>query len=200
MRKVKVILCVLLALLTGLANLGGVYASSIDSSVSKPSSLTVNIGKVSGGIGDTVTVPVTFNNLNSKLNNCDFVLSYDNNAVELTSVKAGDIVTNPSVNFCSNISSGKVAILFVDESQGSQPISHDGVFAILVFKIKSGFSNVQLKELGSFNDPDLRDIAVKFLSDTIITPTPVPTPTPSPTPSVITSNPLVGKNMKIQLT
>ncbi len=196
MKKVKIILCVLMSLLTCLSNLGAIYASNTTSS-STPAGLTVKIGNLSGNVGDTVAVPITFQNLKTRMNNCDFKLSYDSTAAELISIDAGSIVTNPSVNFSSSINSnsGKAVLLFCDEIAGNAPITEDGVFANLTFKIKS-LSNLKvfLKDIGAFNDPELNDIDVTFIDDTgIITPIPTPTPviptptsrvSPTPTPTI----------------
>ncbi|HEX9060792.1 MAG TPA: cohesin domain-containing protein, partial [Clostridia bacterium] len=167
-----------------------------------PTGLAAAIGTASGQIGDTVTVPVTFSNVSSGINNCDFTLSYDSNNVELSAVNAGDIVTNPSVNFTSNVSNGKAVILFTDETQGTQPIAKDGVFANLTFKIKGSAdaklaSAIKLGTLGAFSDVNLNDIKVSFTSGAVMigvpaTSTPSATPVPSVTPTpCVTSTPTV---------
>ncbi|HEX9060017.1 MAG TPA: cohesin domain-containing protein, partial [Clostridia bacterium] len=150
-----------------------------------PTDFTVEIGKVSGCIGDTVTVPVTFKNLKENIDACDFVLSYDRNSVELKSIEAGSIVANPSVNFDSNNYSGNIVFLFADETLDEYPIKKDGVFANLVFKIKSGASKIWLSKLGSFVDKNCMEMSVNFTDGAIICSTPIPsTPPPTPTPSI----------------
>lgn len=67
--------------------------------------LNVTIGKVTGETGDTVTVPVNFENVSQVGNiiTCNFYIDYDADLLEAVSVSEGNIVTNPGINFASKI-------------------------------------------------------------------------------------------------
>ena len=100
--------------------------------------LEVSIGNVTGNTGDTVVVPVNFANV-AKAGNvgtCNFYIDFDTSLLEAVSVSAGDIVTNPNVNFSSQINVGSISFLFLDDTVGEQPITKDGTFAYITFKVK----------------------------------------------------------------
>ncbi len=130
--------------------------------------VTGKIGTVSGKQGATITVPVSFDAVPaSGINNCDFNVGYDASKLEVISVNAGEIVTNPAVNFTKSLSTaGKLVLLFGDNTQGSQSITKTGVFANITFKIKStaveGDTAVTINSIGSFSDKDLKNINVSI--------------------------------------
>ncbi|HEX9061062.1 MAG TPA: cohesin domain-containing protein [Clostridia bacterium] len=116
--------------------------------------LAVAAGNAKGYVGDTVTLPVTFSGTEKyPIYDVTFDVNYDKDALELVTVSPGNIVTNPSINFASSNNSGKVVLLFTDESMGNSPINKDGVFVNLSFKIKKvGSSKITFSKLTSFNE------------------------------------------------
>ena len=81
-------------------------------------SINVKVDTVEAKPGDKVEVPVKFSNIpDSGINNCDFILTFDKNVLEVIEIKPGKIVTNPNVNLKSNLNkSGRIAVMFVDET------------------------------------------------------------------------------------
>lgn len=164
--------------------------------------LKVIVGSTEGFAGDTVIVPIRFENVpngttqgsNSYgINNTDFVLHYDKDVLEVVEVYAGEITVNPATNFSNfnNKVSGTVTLLYADDTAtGNEMIRTDGVFARIRFRIKDdaklGFSELGLN-INSFADQDLNNIpatsfngGVNVVSLEINTPAPVVTSTGSP--------------------
>ena len=128
-------------------------------------SLKVTVGTASGAPGDTVTVPVTFADV-AKVKNvgtCDFYLGYDTSLLEVVSITAGPIVTNAKVNFSSNAKDGKISFLFADDTLTDEAITSDGVFANIIFKLKSVSTKtttpVAFKDGGAFGDGTMAKIS-----------------------------------------
>lgn len=127
--------------------------------------VSVSIGNASGTIGQEVVVPIDFSNVPSEgINNCDFRIKYDTQALELVSVDPGEIVThNPImylINFAyrCNVDEGKISFLYCDVTEGNNPINSNGRFATIKFKIKSsalaGSYNLEKLKGGAFSKPD----------------------------------------------
>lgn len=108
-------------------------------STTNKSALKMTVGTTTGKKGSTVTVPITFSNVNKvgNVGTCNFYLKYNKNALKVVSVKAGNIVASPAANFSSAIDSknGKISLLFLDNTIGKQIIKKDGTFATVTFKI-----------------------------------------------------------------
>lgn len=130
---------------------GVVEGIAADTNPIKPE-LAITAGNAKGYVGDTVTLPVTFSGAEkTPIYDVVFGVNYDKDALELVAVSPSSIVTNPSINFTSSSSNGKVVFLFTDESMGSSPINKDGVFVNLGFKIKKvGSSKITFFDLESF--------------------------------------------------
>lgn len=135
--------------------------------------LEVSIGNVTGNTGDTVVVPVNFANV-AKAGNvgtCNFYIDFDTSLLEAVSVSAGDIVTNPNVNFSSQINVGSISFLFLDDTVGEQPITKDGTFAYITFKVKGAAgktASLSFKESGAFGNGNMSRITgVKFSSGSV---------------------------------
>ncbi|MDP4179853.1 MAG: cohesin domain-containing protein, partial [Bacillota bacterium] len=158
--------------------------------------LKVNIGKVQGVAGSEVSVPVTFSDIpDIGINNCNFSLSYDTNALEFVSTEAGSIVPLPIADYVSNSSSdGIIKFLYNDSSQGDRPIKTSGVFASIKFRVKNSVSEgeykVELSKVGSFSGKianGLKSIDTEFSSGSVsvvdiinsATPTNIPVNTPT---------------------
>ncbi|QNU67301.1 hypothetical protein EHE19_001810 [Ruminiclostridium herbifermentans] len=99
------------------------------------------IGTATGLPGDTVTVPITFENVAraSKIGSLYFYISYDNTLLEAVSIAPGSIVPNPVSNFATKIDSskGQISFIFLDVTIGDEMIESDGDFAQMTFRIKS---------------------------------------------------------------
>jgi hypothetical protein len=160
--------------------------------------LNVSIGQTVAAPGEKIIVPITFNNISSiGINNCDFIVGYDNEKLELVGVEAGDIVPLPEMNFSYNKSAdGQINFVFADETQSQMPIVSDGLFARIKFKVKdgvqSGIYNVFKFRIGAFSGLSsgiLKPIDVKFndgfvkieqepTGTPVVTSTSIATPTP----------------------
>jgi len=101
----------------------------------------VSIGTATVKVGDTVTVSISFENVDvvNNVGTCSFSISYDTSLLEVTTVTAGAIVPNSEDNFASNINTtgGAIGFIFLDNTIGSESIKTDGVFANITFKLKS---------------------------------------------------------------
>ncbi|MFZ5989912.1 MAG: cohesin domain-containing protein, partial [Bacillota bacterium] len=171
--------------------------------------LVIKIGTVEGNVGDTVTIPVSFDGQmpSNGVNNCDFELYYDPNILDVSSVAAGPIIINPAVNFSSNINqaAGKVNLLFVDETGfGVQAIKTIGLFATITAKIKAvpeiGSSAVTVGLERDFRDYNLNNIPHRFVDGKVLInalQTSIPTPTIVPTPTEVQPSPTSTGNLKI---
>lgn len=138
--------------------------------------ITVTIGSVKVDADNTAVVPVSFNNITSSINNIDFKLSYDAAAVSSATVTPGEIVPNPDANFQSLVSNGKISFLFTDDTQKSQQITKNGVFAYIKIKLKSGNSGTDIKllSLGVCSDVNLKTVPVAFVNGTVSVTIPTP--------------------------
>ncbi len=135
-------------------NLEGTQANiNAENVKSKSTALVVTAGSASGKKGSTVSIPVKFKNV-SKVGNvgaCNFYLKYDTKVLKAESIKAGNIIVSPKINFSSSIDSknGKISLLFLDNTVGSQLIKKDGTFATVTFKIIGSSGNSKVKFLDS---------------------------------------------------
>ena len=79
------------------------------------SSVNVIIGTAEGNVGDTVVVPVNFQGITAGINNCDFILTFDSNILELEEITPGIIVPNAVSNFSAHSGKpGVVSFFFCD--------------------------------------------------------------------------------------
>ncbi|MFI5360053.1 MAG: cohesin domain-containing protein, partial [Halanaerobiales bacterium] len=125
--------------------------------------LTISIGTAKAARGETVTIPVRFEDVPpAGINNADFIIGYDTDVVEAVSVNAGEIVPRPNIDFYHAIHNdrGQVNFLFADEEQMQNYLIHDsGVFAYIEFKVLSdaplGFTEIFVKSVGAIADYDL---------------------------------------------
>ncbi len=125
--------------------------------------LTISIGTAKAARGETVTIPVRFEDVpEAGINNADFIIGYDTDVVEAVSVSAGEIVPRPNIDFYHAIHNdrGQVNFLFADEEQMQNYLIHDsGVFAYIEFRVLSdaplGFTEIFVKSVGAIADYDL---------------------------------------------
>lgn len=105
---------------------------------------TATIESTKGKAGDVVIVPVVLKNTpDSGIANFDFKIKYDGSILDVTSVSAGSIVTNPKLNFKYNVntSSNLIYVTFIDfEAYGNDLIKEDGDLVNITFTIKENAS------------------------------------------------------------
>ena len=105
---------------------------------------TATIESTKGKAGDVVIVPVVLKNTpDSGIANFDFKIKYDGSILDVTSVLAGSIVTNPKLNFKYNVntSSNLIYVTFIDfEAYGNDLIKEDGDLVNITFTIKENAS------------------------------------------------------------
>ncbi len=144
--------------------------------IDNSTSVEVSIGEATGKEGEIVTVPVSFGNLakSGNIMSCDFSVGYDTNLLEAVSVEPGSIVTNAEVNFNANINttSGAISFLFLDNTEVSQSINKDGVFANINFKLKYPTAPqittpVFIDKFGDFGNMSVDKIPVKGTSGSV---------------------------------
>ena len=169
-------------------------------------SLKVTVGTASGAPGDTVTVPVTFADV-AKVKNvgtCDFYLGYDTSLLEVVSITAGPIVTNAKVNFSSNAKDGKISFLFADDTLTDEAITSDGVFANIIFKLKSVSTKtttpVAFKDGGAFGDGTMAKISSVTKTNGSVTIIPGDQPTKELKVTVGTAEGKVGDTVTVPVT
>ncbi|MBU5317071.1 hypothetical protein KQI30_12505 [Clostridium bornimense] len=101
---------------------------------------TLAIESSKGKAGDEVIIPLVLKNVpDSGIANFDFKIKYDGNILDVTSVSAGSIVTNPKLNFKYNVntSSNLIYVTFIDfEAYGNDLIKEDGDLVNITFKVK----------------------------------------------------------------
>ena len=178
MRKVISMLLVVAMLTT-------IFAAMIPQTVSA-ATMTVEIGKVTAAVGSKVEIPITLKGVPSKgMANCDFVLGYDPNVLEVTEVKPGSIIKDPdpSKSFDSAIYPDRKMIVFLfaeDSGRGTYAITQDGVFATIVATVKSAAAApITLLEVGAFADNDLVEISTTFVAGGVNLGSSVPTTQPN---------------------
>ena len=152
--------------------------------------------------GEAAELPVRFENVPiNGIKRCRFILSYDPEVVDVTSISAGSIIVNPSVDFKSNIglNTGNVVLIYSNDTnvQGNL-ITKGGVFANVKLKVKEsaqiGYTEIRISASEAVLDNNSVSISVLPAVGRIninalysITPTPTVTPTIIPT---ITITPL----------
>ncbi len=103
--------------------------------------MDVVIGGIKAKPGDTVEIPVRFENIPTQgIQTLNFSLHYDSKVMEVLKVEPGSIVTDPKNNFDYNVvyEDSEILMIFDDDKQkGEGLIKTDGDFAKLTVKIKS---------------------------------------------------------------
>ena len=104
-----------------------------DANSSSSTDLVVLVGSDEGNDEDTVTIPLTFANVTT-LTNVTLLLLYDHNSFDFLEGSFGGIVNNSSKGSISKRYGG---LVYINLSDSSTPITTDGLFAELQFKINS---------------------------------------------------------------
>jgi hypothetical protein len=128
---------------------------------SKSPAIDITVGNASGRKGSTVSIPINFKNVSKvgDVGTCNFYLKYDTKVLKAESITAGNIISNPSVNFSSSIDekNGKISVLFLDDTVGNELIKKDGTFATITFKIigSSGSSKISFSDGGAVGNGEM---------------------------------------------
>jgi len=160
--------------------------------------MDVKIGSVSGVKGDTVEVPVYFENVpDIGIGNCSLFVEFDASKLEVVDIKYGDIIEN-ALDFYSyyrndndnKLATGYAAMVFVAPSDDSRSINEDGNIAKIVFKLLDGVEVGDVYSLVNYLDRSCiyadanNEIKNVKFTDGLITvlETPKPTEIPTSTP------------------
>lgn len=129
------------------------------------------IGSTEAKVGDTVTLPVNFENVPDKgIAACDMTIAYDPEQLEYVDYAPGSIVNNPDNNFKINKpSDGTIKILFLDETMKDEYITSNGIFTNLTFKVLDSKNKSTLVRIvnSSFADIDINTINSSYQPGTI---------------------------------
>ena len=146
------------------------YVKIIDSSLDN--ALYLRVGTAAAISGDTVTIPVTFENVANvgDIATCNFYIKFDATKFEAVSALPGSIVINPAINFSSRIDStkGTISFVFLDNTIGDELIEQDGVFANIKFRIRGSYSSTSpiiFAEGGAFGDANFSKIEKVMMED-----------------------------------
>lgn len=132
--------------------------------------INVEVSTVEAKPGEKVEVSVKFSNIpDYGINNCDFILVYDKDILEVVEIKPGRIVTNPNINFkyyTGNL--GRISTMFIDETgHGNELIMEEGEFLIIVFKVRDstveGMSHIDLGKEITITGYDLVVLPTNFI-------------------------------------
>lgn len=165
--------------------------------------LNVNIGNATGMTGDTVTVPISLQNVKEVGNvlALNFYVNYDNTYLEVVSVEPGDVVVNPEVNFVTNnlANTGVISVIYLDETDGSELITNDGVLANIKFKVlgtKDITTPVSFKDGGAFVTPKYKEIITNKTGGSVSI---KPILQPQISPTIVTFNVHDATDLKVTI-
>lgn len=142
--------------------------------------VTITVGGVECTVGDTVEIPIyiedfQLSGLKDLTSSLKMTITYDSNDIDVLSVTPGDIVTNPQINFSSNITKNEITIDYTDALGvlGSNYIAKDGFYAWIKVSVKNvpqnNLLNIEIKSIAGINDGSSNSIKypVIFLYDAI---------------------------------
>lgn len=138
--------------------------------------VVAGIDKIDAKAGDTIIVPVTLTGTPaSGIANFGYRIKYDPSAVEVLGVEAGNVITNPDVNFVSGVYEDKkmVSVLFIDSAlSDEETIKTGGVLTNIKLKIKDTAAKGVLpiefnNDDHSFYDMDGNELKIQFANGSI---------------------------------
>lgn len=141
-----------------------------------PTDMSAGIGQMDAKPGDTITLPINLTGVPaSGIANFAYRIKYDPSLVEVIGVEAGSAITNPQVNFLSDIYPDKkiISILFIDNAMNEEEtIKTAGGLANIKFKIKDtapkGVMNIEFNnDDHSFYDINGNEIKITFANGSI---------------------------------
>jgi trimeric autotransporter adhesin len=141
-----------------------------------PTDMSAGIGQIEAKPGDTITLPIKLTGVpTSGIANFAYRIKYDPSVVEVVGVEAGSAITNPQVNFVSDIYPDKkiISILFIDNAMNDEEtIKTAGGLANIKFKIKDtapkGLMNIEFNnDDHSFYDINGNEIKLSFADGSI---------------------------------
>jgi len=141
-----------------------------------PTEMSAGIGQIDAKPGDTITLPINLTGVpTSGIANFAYRIKYDPSLVEVLGVEAGSAITNPEVNFMSDIYPDKkiISILFIDNAlSNEETIKTAGGLANIKLKIKDtapkGIMPIEFNnDDHSFYDIDGNEIKIGFANGSI---------------------------------
>jgi|LSQX01.1.fsa_nt_gb hypothetical protein len=142
------------------------------------SGLMIKLDRVNAKVGDIVDIYMTASSVPADgINNGDIALQFSTTHLEVLSVTAGDIVTNPEENFDFKFDNekGTIKMIFADETgRGLEPIKSSGKFAKITVKIKdygNGSASTQIVQtttIGAFANSELKSLDYAFVPARIV--------------------------------
>ena len=133
--------------------------------------LAASIGKIEAKAGDTVVLPVTLTKAPEQgIATFAYKINYDPKLIDVLSVKAGDAITNPELNFMAEAyeNDSMISVLFIDSAlTEEETIKNAGVLANIELKVKADVPNgiipIEFKNDGnSFYGIDGNEMQVRF--------------------------------------
>lgn len=105
-----------------------------------PGVFNVKIGSAEGNKGDILSIPVNFENVPSEgLSTCEMNIKYNPLLVEFLDYESGNIINNKTSSFkIDKLPDGNIKLIFLCNTT-EQPITSDGLFANLEFKILDSY-------------------------------------------------------------
>ncbi len=144
-----------------------------------PCSSSVKIGTAKGTLGDTVTVPITISHVRYVGNvGCfNFDVKYDKTLLEAVSVKPGNVIINPDINFGSritntNTTTGSISVVFLDNTIGDELITTDGILLNITFKIigtKDTITPIVFGQTRAFGNGEMAKISYMYFANGSVT-------------------------------
>lgn len=181
-------IAMLVAIFSTVLNLGAASAASNDylkmlashhKPSSKPTIITTSTPSISEAFmisvedvddakpNEYITVPVSFINVPvNGIGATDMAIIYDPTLLECVSIKPGNIVPDPELNFGSNNpTKGIIKLFFIENFVNSDCISTDGIFANITFKIIGTYDKYTAI---SVSEPSVADIDLSVIPVTTI--------------------------------
>ena len=141
-----------------------------------PADMSAGIGQIDAKAGDTITLPINLTGVpKAGIANFAYRIKYDPSLVEVVGVEAGSAITNPEVNFLSDVYPDKkiISILFIDNAMSDEEtIKTAGGLANIKLKIKDtapkGIMPIEFNDDDhSFYDIDGNEIKIAFTNGSI---------------------------------
>ena len=140
--------------------------------------IVAGIAQIEGKAGQTITLPVTLSKVPEQgISDFSYKIKYDANLIDVLGVEAGDSITNPEVNFSSDVysngDSNIVSVLFIDNALSDEElIKNAGTLMNIKLKVKdnapAGSIPIKFNDGdNSFYDMNGNKIDVKFSDGSI---------------------------------
>ena len=147
-----------------------------------PGVFAVRIGSTRGEQGDML-IPINFENVPAEgVSTCEMTIKYNPLLIEFLDYETGNIINNQTSSFEINkLSDGNIKLIFLCNTT-EHPITSDGLFANLKFKILDSFVNpvatIDITDTNFTNIYNDSLDAMNFSGQIFFSNTPTPTPPP----------------------